>query len=69
MKAFLTPRVRKSVLEELAFAKFWAFTKSDFLSLVNFGFLDLANFTMVDRFLIIPPTLPPLISPAPAVIS
>ncbi len=57
MKAILTSEVRKSVLEKLAFTKFWAFTKSDFLGLVNFGFLDLADFATVDRFLIVPPTL------------
>ncbi len=62
MKASLALGVRKSVLEELAFVKFWAFTKSDFLGLVNFGFLDLANFATVDRFLI----LPPISSPLPA---
>ena len=44
MKVFLAPEIRKSVLEELAF------TKSVFLGLVNFGFLDLANFVTVYRF-------------------
>ncbi len=45
MKASLASRVRKSV-SKLAFAKF--------------GFLDLANFAMVDRFLILP--LPPVLA-------
>ncbi len=44
MKASLAPKVRKSVLKELVFAK------SDFLGLVNFGFLDLADFAVVNRF-------------------
>ncbi len=56
MKAFLTLRVRKSVPEELAFAK------SDFLTLVNFGFLDLADFAVVNRFLIF------LLLPAPLLV-
>lgn len=42
MKAYLVSRVRKSVSEKLAFAKF-AFGKSDFLDLVDFDFLDLPN--------------------------
>ncbi len=43
--------VRKSVLEELTFAKL-AFSKSDFL--------DLVNFAMVDRFSIfLSPSTPP----------
>ncbi len=54
MKAPLASGVRKSV-PELAFAK------SDFL--VSFGFLDLADFIAVDRFLKLPPTPPP---PAPS---
>ncbi len=47
MKVFLAPEVKKSVLE-LAFTKF--------------GFLDLANFVAIDRFLILlsPPTPPPV---------
>ncbi len=62
MKAFLALRVKKSIPKELAFAKFWDFTKSDFLGLVNFGFLDLADFATVDRFLILPATfLAPLV--------
>ncbi len=69
MKASLALKVRKSVPEELAFAKFWAFIKSDFLGLVNFGFLDLDNFAAVNRFLILPPTPPPAAPPAPAIIS
>ncbi len=56
MKVFLTLRVRKSVLEELTFAKL-AFNKSDILNLVNF--------IMVNRFLILPPILPPLILVVP----
>ncbi len=44
----MAPEVRKSV-PELAFVKF--------------GFLDLADFAVVDRFLILPP--PPALSPAP----
>ncbi len=59
MKAFLASRIRKSVLKKLVFAKFWAFTKFDFLGLVNFSFLDLADFAMVDRFLTFLPTLSP----------
>ena len=51
MKAFLVLKVRKSVLEELAF------TKSDFLDLVTFGFL--ADFVVVDRYSKLLPTLPP----------
>ncbi len=57
MKAFLASRVRKSV-PELAFAK------SDFLDLVSFCFLDLADFIAVDRFSKLPPTSPP---PAPPI--
>ncbi len=57
MKAFLALGVRKSVSEELTFIKL-AFSKSDFLDLVDFGFLDLAKFAIVDRFLILLPTLP-----------
>ncbi len=59
MKASLAPGVRKSVLK-------LAFGKSDFLDLVSFGFLDLADFTAVDRFSKLPPTSPP---PAPAATS
>ncbi len=49
MMAFLTPEIRKSVSEELTYAKL-AFNKFDFLDLVNFDFLDLAKFAMVNRF-------------------
>ena len=45
MKAFLAPKIRKSV------SKF-VFNKFDFLGLVNFDFLDLVKFTTIDRFLI-----------------
>ena len=45
MKALLVPEVRKSVPKKLTF------TESDFLGLVNFA--------VFDRFLILPPTLPP----------
>ena len=52
-------KIRKSVPKELVFAK------SDFLDLVNFGFLDFADFAAVDRFLIFSvasqPLAPPLI--------
>ncbi len=48
MKASLAPEIRKSV-PKLAFAKF--------------GFLDLADFVAVDRFLILSPT-PALATPA-----
>ena len=48
MKAFLVLRARKSVSEKLA----------DFLILIIFGFLVLADFAIVDTFLILPPTLP-----------
>ncbi len=58
MKAFLTLGVRKSV-PKLTFAKL-AFDKFDFLHLVNFDFLDLADFAAVDRFSKLPPTPPPL---------
>lgn len=51
IKAFLAPKVRKSVLEKLVFVK------SEFL--VNFIFLDLPNFVLFDRFSILPSTLPP----------
>ena len=54
MKAFLAPEIRKSISEKLAFAK------PDFLNLVNFGFLDLANFAIVDRFSKLLPILPSL---------
>ena len=50
MKAFLAPKVRKSIPEST-----FTFGKSDFLGLVNLDFLDLAKFIMVDRFLIFPP--------------
>ena len=52
MKAFLAPKVRKSDLK-LAFV----FGKSDFLGLINFDFLALAKFTIVDKFLILLPIL------------
>ncbi len=57
MKASLAPGVRKSI-PELAFAK------SDFLDLVSFGFLDLADFTAINRFSKLPPT--PLLPAPPA---
>ncbi len=68
IKAFLAMKVKKSV-PKLTFAKL-AFSKSNFLDLVNFGFLnlvksdflDLAKFAMVDRFLILPPTSLPSVS-------
>ncbi len=51
IKAFLASGIRKSVLEELTFAKL-AFGKSDFLNLVNFA--------MVDGFsILLPPSAPP----------
>ena len=50
MKVFLALGVRKSVPEK---------AKSGTLGLVNFGFLDFADFAAVDRFLIIPQTSPP----------
>ncbi len=53
MKAFLAPRIRKSVLE-------LASTKLAF----DFDFLDLAEFVTVDRFLILPSTPPPSAPPA-----
>ena len=59
-KTFLASEVRKSVLEELVFAK------SDSLSLVNFGFLDFADFVVVDRFLILSPILSLAASLAPS---
>ncbi len=55
MKAFMTLKIKKSVPKKLAFA----FNKSDFLHLADFGLLDLAKFTMVDRFSILLPTLRP----------
>lgn len=48
MKAFLALGVRKSVPEELIFAKSKYF-KSDFVNFAKFGFLT--NFLMVNRFL------------------
>ena len=56
MKVSLAPEVRKSVLKKLAF------TKSGFLDLVNFSFLDLADFVAIDRFskLLLTP-LPPVL--------
>lgn len=48
MKTFLAPRVRKSVPGKLALAK------SDFLDLVEFF-----DFASVDKFLLLPPILPP----------
>ncbi len=54
MKAFLALGIRKSVTQ-LIFTKF-AFSKSDFLDLVNFNFLDLANFVAIVRFLKFLPT-------------
>ncbi len=70
MKAFSALEIWKSVPEELTIAKFWAFTKSDFLGLVNFGFLDLADFISVNRFLILLPIFPaPLVLLALVVVS
>ncbi len=57
MKTFFVLRVRKFV-PKLSFAKL-TFGKSDFLDLVDYDFLDLAKFATVNRFLILPPTLPP----------
>ena len=54
IKTFLALKIRKSV-PKLAFA----FSKSDFLGLVNFDFLDLVKFLIVDRFSILPSILPP----------
>ena len=59
MKAFLTPKIRKSV-PELAFV----FGKSDFLDLVNFDFLNLAKFITIDKFSIFLSTLFPSALPA-----
>ena len=50
MKAFLAPVIRKSVPKELIFAKI--------------GFLNLADFTTDDRFLISLSIPPPLTPPA-----
>ena len=44
MKTFWALEVRKSVSKKLVF------TKSDFLGLVNFGFLDFANFVDFYKF-------------------
>ncbi len=57
MKAFLASGIRKPI-PELTFAKL-AFSKSDFLDLVDFDFLDLADFAAVDRFSKLP-SIPPL---------
>ncbi len=54
MKAFLALGVRKSVPEELTFAKL-TFGKSDLLNLVNFA--------VVDRFSILLPPSAPLAAP------
>ena len=51
MKVFLASKVRKSVSKELIF------TKSNFLGFINFGFLDLIDFAIVDRFSKFLPTL------------
>lgn len=51
MKAFLAPKIRKSIPEKLAFAKI------DFLGLAQFF-----NFLVLDRFLL-PPSVPS-VSPA-----
>ncbi len=48
MKVFLASGVRKSI-PKLTLAEL-AFGKSEFLNLVNFDFLDLADFAAVDRF-------------------
>ena len=61
MKAFLAPGIRKSV-PKIAFT----FSKSDFLGLNNFEFLDLAKFATVDRFLILLST-PSFLSTPPLV--
>lgn len=52
MKVFFVLEVKISVLGELFFAKsrFLAFAKSNILNLVKFRFL--ANFSIVNRFLI-----------------
>ncbi len=61
MKAPLVLEIRYSILE-LACAKL-TFSKSDLLDLVNFDFLDLAKFAIVNRFLILLPILPTLALP------
>lgn len=63
----MASEIRKSVVEELIFAKFnfIAFAQSDFLALIKYNvwdlancvFLNLANFAMVDKFLICLPIL------------
>lgn len=55
IKISLAPRVKKSVLKELAFAKF-----NNFLNLIKFDFLNLVNFATNDRFSIFPSTSPPV---------
>ncbi len=67
MKAFLASRIRKSVLK-LTFIKL-AFDKSDILDLVNFNFLDLAEFVIGNKVLILPSTSPPLVLPTPPSVS
>ena len=52
MKASLA-LARRNYVSKLVFA----FGKSDLLSSVDFDFFDLAKFTTVDRFLIVPPIL------------
>lgn len=58
-------RVRKSVSDELTFAKF--FDKVDFLDLAKSDFLDLVDFAIVERLLILLPIhLPAIISTPPS---
>lgn len=72
VKSFFALGVRKSVLEELSFAKYDFLVKSNFLDLIKFDlldftkldFLDLVKFAVVDRFSIFQPKhLLPLTTP------
>lgn len=52
IKNFLVLQIRKSIPEEIIFAKL-ALNKFHFLNLVNIVFLDLVNFIMIDKFSIL----------------
>lgn len=60
--------VRKSILEELTFAKNFdkvnILAKSDFLDFIKFNFMNLTNFVVVHRFSIFLPSTPRSISPS-----
>lgn len=61
IKIFLVLGIKKSVSNKLTFAKL-DFSKLNLLDLAENDFLDLTRFAMVDKFWILLPISPPLVS-------